>query len=217
MVRKATSLIAEAFDKNDFIYTINDDEESSIIEADYSVKNGPKVHFVFASKDDNNDVAVRIYGLLQKITSDNYLPLLKACNTMNETIRFLKFYIHDDDLIAEYDLPMETSDECLGDCCVELVFRFMHILNSEYHIFPEAIYGCDKDHDKRLENVLRVLNELRNNPIILEDHEPLRNEVQTADNKKGKVMSLSAVKENMHIAAIRNTFILLIQKWRLRR
>ena len=63
MVRKASLLIAEAFDERDIKYTIREiGEETSVVDAGFSITCGPNAHVLFASSDEENDVAVRITG-----------------------------------------------------------------------------------------------------------------------------------------------------------
>ena len=120
MVRKASLLIAEAFDERDIKYTIREiGEETSVVDAGFSITCGPNAHVLFASSDEENDVAVRITGLMQNIPQEKRAAVLEACNAVNDRLRYLKFCIHDDDLVGEYDLPVKTSDECLAECCVE--------------------------------------------------------------------------------------------------
>lgn len=173
MIRKATMLIAEAFDERDIKYVIREiGEETSVVDAGFSITCGPNARVLFASSDEENDVTVRITGLMQNIPPEKRTVMLEACNTINDKIRFLKFCIHDDDLIGEYDLPVETSDECLAECCVEMFIRTIQILHAEYHIFPESIY---RETPKAKENtalkLLSAIQELKKNPVPVQDEQ----------------------------------------------
>jgi len=169
MIRKATLMIAEAFDKRDIKYTIQEiGDETSVVDAGFSITCGPNAHVLFASSDEENDVAVRITGLMQNIPQEKRAAVLEACNTVNDRLRYLKFCIHDDDLVGEYDLPVKISDECLAECCVEVFIRTMQILHTEYHIFPEAIYR-DAPKENAALKLLTAIQELQKNPVPATD------------------------------------------------
>lgn len=167
MVRKASLLIAEAFDERDIKYTIREiGEETSVVDAGFSITCGPSAHILFASSDEENDVAVRITGLMQNIPSDKRPAMNEACNTVNDKMRYLKFCIHGDNLIGEYDLPAKISDECLAECCVEIFVRAIQILHMEYHFFPEAIYReTYEGKENTALKLLSAIQELKKNPV----------------------------------------------------
>ena len=92
MIRKATLMIAEAFDKRDIKYTIQEiGDETSVVDAGFGIACGPSAHILFASSDEENDVAIRITGLMQNIPSDKRAAMNEACNTINDKMRYLKF------------------------------------------------------------------------------------------------------------------------------
>ena len=171
MIRKATLMIAEAFDKRDIKYTIQEiGDETSVVDAGFGIACGPSAHILFASSDEENDVAIRITGLMQNIPSDKRAAMNEACNTINDKMRYLRFCIHGDNLIGEYDLPVKISDECLAECCVEIFIRTIQILHTEYHIFPEAIYH--ETHEGKENTALKLLNaiqELKKNPVLTQE------------------------------------------------
>lgn len=167
MICKATQLIAAAFDEHNFKYELTETgDEASIIDAGFNITCGPNARVLFISSGDGNDVNVRILGLMQSITPEKQAAVLEACNTLNAKMRFLKFYIHEDDLIGEYDIPSSVSDECLAECCVEIFLRTLRILHDEYHCFPEAIYGdAHTEKGGTAVELLNAINELQRNPV----------------------------------------------------
>ena len=180
MIYKATSLISECFDAHGIKFRINEMEQVSVIEAGFEIDAGPDVIVRFISKDDDNDVAVRVFGLIHKIPASKRVAMLEACNTLSEKVRFVKFYLASNgDVNVEADLPQRVDDECLGECCVELFIRIMKILNSEYHILAEALYrSTDSDSDAQSQKekadpleLLKALQSLRDKPINLENTE----------------------------------------------
>lgn len=65
MIYKATKLIKQEMDKQELNSSINEYEKSSNVQAGYNIQNGPYIQVDFISSDDDNDVAVRVFGLYQ--------------------------------------------------------------------------------------------------------------------------------------------------------
>ena len=169
MVFKATNLISEAFDRHDIKYRVSEiGEQLSFADAAFNVSGGPEVHVHFISTDDNNSVSVRIFGLVHKIPQTKRAAILEACNKVNSTMRFLKFYVDTDgDVIGQYDFLVNTHEDGLGESCFELFVRIMQIVNDVYHIFPEALYGEKTEKKEALLDALHALQDLRDNPVPL--------------------------------------------------
>lgn len=166
MIYKASTLIAEAFDEHDVKYRIVEMGDASIVEAGFSVNAGPQVVARFISKDDDNDVAVRIFGLICKVPDEKRAAVMEACNTLSRTIRFYKFYLSEESNVnVESDLPVKMDDSCVGECCFELFIRIMKILDDEYHILAEALYRNPAPRERASSDLLRLLGELSEKPI----------------------------------------------------
>lgn len=166
MIYKASNLIAEAFDTHDIKYRIVEVGEASIVEAAFSVDAGPQVVARFISKDDDNDVAVRVFRLICKVPEEKRAAMLEACNKLSREIRFYKFYLDAENIVnVEADLPVRTDDCCVGECCVELFVRIMKILNDEYHVLAQALYADPIPRERKPDDLLRLLSELRDKPI----------------------------------------------------
>ena len=67
MIFKATNLITQELDKANIRYTVKDDEDSSIVRISFSVDNGPVASVYFISRDDDNDVSIRLFHLIDNI------------------------------------------------------------------------------------------------------------------------------------------------------
>lgn len=170
MIYKATNLITEAFDKHDIKYHVDEREDASIIEASFAVSMGPQIDARFISKDDDNDVAVRVYGLICKVPEPRRAAVLEACNTLNGKIRFVKFYLDAENSVnMEADLPLNTGDDCIGECCFELFVRIMQILDAEFHVLAEALYLGRDARERESDPLLRLLGELKDRTIPVID------------------------------------------------
>ena len=170
MIRNASRLIAEAFDLHDVKYHIVEVDDASIVEASFPVTMGPQVVVRFISNSEDNDVAVRVFGLLCKIPADKRTEMLEACNQLTGKIRFLKFYVdREGDINAEYDFPVRMSDDCLGECCHEMFVRIMQILDSEFHILAEALYSQCLESESKSDSLLELLEQLQEKTITISD------------------------------------------------
>ena len=166
MIHNGTRLVAEAFDLNDIKYRITELSDISIVEAGVDVEAGPQVIARFISKDNDNDVAVRVYNLICKVPATRRPEVLEACSTLNGKYRCFKFYLNDEAGVnVEADLPLEIGDDCLGACCVELFVRLMQVLNDGFPILAHAVYmGVDTE-KQRGDELLSLLSELQERTI----------------------------------------------------
>ena len=168
MIHHATELIIKTFDEHDVKYRVTEVGEVSMIEAGFEIEAGPDVVVRYISNDEDNDVAVRIFGLMHRIPTAKRVEVLEACNTLSAKIRIFKFYLDSNSNVnVEADLPVRTDDECLGECCFELFVRIMSILENEYHILAEALYGASSSSKKEPIEMLRILKELRDKPLVV--------------------------------------------------
>lgn len=138
---KATKLIADAFEKHGVKFDCVSNHESEQLLAGFPVDCGPNVIMRFISRDNDNDVAVRIFGLISNIPTEKRNHIMEACNELNQKMRFIKFYLGTEGSInIEYDFPVSSPDDGIGEMAFEIFVRTMHILDSEYKIFIKALY-----------------------------------------------------------------------------
>ena len=162
---KATGLIAETFVKHGVCFEVKYHDGMEELRAPFPIESGPVVIMRFISRDNDNDVAVRVFGLISRIPEEKRAPVAEVCNALNQKVRFLKFCLDTDgDVSAEYDFPMRSPDEGIGEMAFEIFIRMMHILGSEYGAFMKALC-LDGARDLRNpgipEVLMRKLEELR--------------------------------------------------------
>lgn len=167
---KAINLIAEAFEKHEAKFRVFNMQGQEELVAGFSVDGGPNVMMKFIIRDNDNDVAARIFGLITKIPKEKRARVMEACNVLNRKIRFMKFYLDTDgDINVEYDFPVHSSDDCIGEMAFEIFVRTMHILDNEYEVFMKALYTEEEldVREPRLPSELRELLEgLRGDPDL---------------------------------------------------
>ena len=172
MIYNATNLIAACFDEHDVKYRIEEVGDASIVEAAFGVDAGPQVVARFISRDNDNDVAVRVFGLVCKVPEERRTAVLEACNRLSGDIRFFKFYLNEEDNVnVEADLPMRTDDGCVGECCFELFIRLMKILDDNFQVIAQALYSGTVESRDRHSDLFRLLDQLRDKPIEIVDGE----------------------------------------------
>lgn len=161
----AINLIAETFEKHGAKFDVVSNHGSEQLLAGFSVDCGPNVIMRFISRDNDNDVAVRIFGLIANTPTEKKARVMEACNVLNHKIRYMKFYLDiDGDINVEYDFPVHSPDNGIGEMAFEIFVRTMQILNSEYSIFMKALYSEEEldiqGHSNTAELMQRLL-ELR--------------------------------------------------------
>ena len=137
----ATNLIAKTFEEEGVHFNVVS-RETEALETVFGVNGGPKVILRFISRNNDNDVAARIYGLITSIPESKRVRVMEVCNTLNARKRFVKFYIDTHgDVNVEYDFPLSCSDSCLGEMAYEVLLRMAHILDEEYAVLMRALYA----------------------------------------------------------------------------
>lgn len=141
----ATEIIAKAFEEHEVKFDVTGRPGLEQLRAGFPVKSGPNVIMRFISCDDDNDVKVGIFGLISDTPAKKRYRHMEACNVLNGKIRYMKFNVDDDgDINMQYDFPLNTGDDCIGEMAFEIFVRAMSILDSEYDIFMKALYS-DED------------------------------------------------------------------------
>lgn len=142
---KAINLITETFEKRGVKFDVVSHRGSEQLLAGFSVDCGPNVIMRFISRDNDNDVAARIFGLITNTPKEKRGRVMEACNVLSHKIRYMKFYLDTDgDINVEYDFPVHTPDDGIGEMAFEIFVRTMQILDSEYSIFMKALYSDEE-------------------------------------------------------------------------
>lgn len=138
---KATNLIAEAFEKESLSFDIIKREDSEQVLVPFPIDSGHVVCIQFILRNNDNDIAVRIFGLLTRINESKQGRLIKLCNYLNGKRRHLKFYVDvDGDVNVEYDFLTETTDQNIGEMAVEICGRMFCAIDEDYGVFIKALY-----------------------------------------------------------------------------
>ena len=136
---KATAEIKKVFDKKGIKYRLVDKDEISYVEAGIRGENFSSVDVCFFSRDNDNDVSVRVMQIC-KVQKDKLGKMLVAINQCNNKFRYVKFVMDNDyDINLEYDMPLKNTD--VGEIAMEMLVRIMKIMEEAYPILMKAMYA----------------------------------------------------------------------------
>ena len=158
---KATDIIDAAFTEDDIKHFVVMHGKSESVHAPFPVLKGPMVDLLFISRDDDNDVSVRILNLFNDIPEKDWPRVLCTLNKLNSDMRFVKFCLDDSgDISVEYDFPVKTGDESIGPMACEMFYRIATIINKKYKMLVDAVYSTqDKDEGQSFEDLVKGLME----------------------------------------------------------
>lgn len=137
---KATREIYDTLSANkDLKVFVEESEKSSYVWLSFEIKNGGSYRIRFISRDDDNDVAVRIYRLVT-VEEDKIPKILPAINDINGEWRFAKFNVDEDgDVNIAYDFPESCSNP--AECAEEIIIRLVKIVDDAYAKIMQAIWA----------------------------------------------------------------------------
>ena len=137
---KMTQEIYRALSEDGSLKVFTDETEtSSNVWLQFGIKNGGSYRIRFISRDDDNDVAVRIFSLVT-IDKDKRDKVLPAINNLNNKYRFLKFILDDEgDVNVEYDYLLKCPSPAAS--ATELVVRIVKIVDEAYPELMRAMWA----------------------------------------------------------------------------
>ena len=116
-----------------------ENEKSSEVWLQFPVKNGGNYRIKFISTDNDNDVAVRVFGLL-RVDDTQKAKILEALNALNIKYRYVKFCCDNDgDVNIEYDYPVRSENP--ENSAEEIVIRFVKIIDDAYPQLMHALWN----------------------------------------------------------------------------
>lgn len=137
---KMTREIYKELSKDSNLKVFTDEtSSSSYVWLQFGIKNGGSYRIRFISRDDDHDVAVRVFSLVS-VEPDCQNKILSTVNELNAQYRFVKFAMDDDgDINLEYDYPV--SDPNPAASARELVIRISNIVDEAYPKLMRAMWA----------------------------------------------------------------------------
>ena len=137
---KMTRAIANELKKDDNLKVFTDEHENSRdVWLQFGIDNGGSYRIRFISRDDDNDVAVRVFGMVT-LKEEQWSKVLPALNKLNAKYRYVKFVLDSDgDVNLEYDYLMRDPDPAAS--AKELVIRIVKIVDEAYPEIMHALWS----------------------------------------------------------------------------
>jgi len=115
-------------------------EQASEVWLQFGIKNGGSYRIKFISRDNDNDVAVRIFGLVSLDGDEQKAKILPVLNSLNNRYRYAKLVMDDDgDVNMEYDYLMDCPDPTAS--AMEVVIRFTKLVDDIYPELMRALWA----------------------------------------------------------------------------
>lgn len=144
MIYKATKLIKEEMERQGLKYSIEEfkDGSGSTLLVRFTINNGPSLRVKFISLDDKNDVAIRLFRIVENVAESKINEMLKTVNECNCEYRYLKFILDEEhDVNIEYDLALRAEDTSIGAEACEILVRIVRIVDEVYPKFMKIIWS----------------------------------------------------------------------------
>lgn len=142
MIYKATKLIKQEMDRQGMKYSVEEFDDRSILFAGFGIDNGPNVRVQFVSTDNDNDVGIRLFGMVNNVAESKVDRMIRVINECNNQYRYVKFVLDKDrDVNIEYDIPLRSGDTTVGAEACEIFVRIMKIADDAYPKFMKVIWS----------------------------------------------------------------------------
>ena len=137
---KMTKAIYEALNGTSGLKVFTEEVgNSSNVWLQFGLKNGGSYRIRFISKDNDNDVAVRIFGLVA-VESSQQAKILPVLNQLNAKFRYTKFVLDKDgDINVEYDYLVRCPDPAAS--AEEIIVRIVKIVEEAYPELMRAMWA----------------------------------------------------------------------------
>ena len=139
MYTMTRAIYNELKDKSGLKVFTDEHGNSSDVWLQFGIKNGGSYRIRFISKDDDNDVSVRVFGLLtvEETHRDRILPII---NKLNAKYRFVKFVLDEDgDVNLEYDYLVRCPDPTAS--AEEIIIRIVKMVDEAYPELMRAMWA----------------------------------------------------------------------------
>ena len=132
--------IAEALKKAEVECEIENFDNFSAIETGFLCENCNVNLHIFIEKE--GEIICFATGPVVKVHPKRRRAVLDLLNRLHNDYLCVKFMLDEDgDIIAEYDIPANFDDESLNSVCLEVVGRFVCIIDDAYPKIMKAVWG----------------------------------------------------------------------------
>ena len=139
MIRPATKAIEAAFKAHDVKFNIHEFEDSSAVETGFGFETFSYTIIFFSYNDDMN---VHVASELLRVPEEKRQDILPVLNKINSRGRYFSFSIDEDgDVYAQFDFPINTPIDALGEMAFEIFMRSANIFEDVYPQLMKVVWG----------------------------------------------------------------------------
>lgn len=133
MIHKATALVGLAMEKAGIPCIARESGRISRMITDHAIPGGPSINLSYISLDEDNDVSIRAFQIVQLEDDAKKSAMLELINQLNCQYRFVRFTLDEANSVnLSADLPSNIPDEALGKVCCEMQVRIEKMLDDVY-------------------------------------------------------------------------------------
>lgn len=139
MIYPSTQEIYDVFMENELQCGIEERGEISVVHIGITSKE-TSYQAQYISRNENNDVAMRIYNLL-KFPQEKLDAVIAAVNQANTALRFFKFSVDQKGCTVdlEYDFPLSITG--IGAAALEMLNRSADVIDRSYPDLMKVVSG----------------------------------------------------------------------------
>lgn len=138
---KAIGLIASHFEEKGFSYYVLNKNDREEVWTNLNLEEQPTFYVKFISSDDDMDVQMRLYNILNDTPESKRNDFLDLCNQLTNEYGYFKFLVDSDgDVSMEYDFPIGISEASVGPVAFEMVIRMMSTLRGAFPRMMAILY-----------------------------------------------------------------------------
>jgi len=139
VIRPATKAIETAFKAHEVKFNIHEIEDLSAVETGFSFETF-SYKIIFMSQSDDTDVHVA--SELLRVPEEKRQAILPVLNKINSRVRYLSFNMDEDgDVHAQFDFPVSTPMDALGEMAFEIFIRSANIFKEIYPQLMKVVWG----------------------------------------------------------------------------
>lgn len=129
------------FDEKGIKYTYFEPDEKSgeVLKVTFGADNKESISILFFFDADGDSVNVKSFSIA-KVAEGKLMEMYTLINELNYEYRWIKFYLDKDNEVAASGDAI-INEETAGDECMEIVLRYVNIIDEVYPRLMKVIWG----------------------------------------------------------------------------
>lgn len=139
---KSAKLVSEALTRHEVKSRTFDVNDSSVVEASFSLERCPDISVLMVARDDDNYIAIRVFELVKDIPEEKMPEMLMVCNKLNGKYNYFCFYVDEQNSVTlKADIPANIGDGEVGEACYALMIGILQAIQESYGSLMLAMYA----------------------------------------------------------------------------